>query len=302
MPELPEVQSVVDSLSPHLPGCTILSVSQSRLDIASQGAFTRSPATGLPLAPLLTSRTITSLHRRAKRIVLTLDNHATLYFHLGMTGHLALNSSHPPDQQSHPSLPHTHLTVILSSTPSPLLTSNILHLTFSDPRRFGKVVYLPPGHPTDLGLGPEPLTLPPADFHTLLRSSKRPLKSALLDQSLIAGLGNIYVDESLHAARLHPRKRATTVTRAQSSLLLSHIQRILLASIAANGSTLRDYRNANNQPGNFQSSHQVYNRTGIPCPTCQTPIQKITLAQRSTHFCPQCQSYRKTKNQHSRRT
>lgn len=298
MPELPEVQSIVNALAPHLPGHTISAVSQSRLDIASLATFRRK-GPGLSLAPLLTSRTITAVLRRAKRILLPLDNHAHLYFHLGMTGHLALSPPAP--------LPHTHLTLTLSPPsatlslchsvslslppPSPLL------LAFSDPRRFGKVVYLPPHLPTDDpggdGLGPEPLTLAPADFHALLQRTRRPLKAALLDQRLLAGVGNIYADEALHAARLHPRRRAHTLAPAESADLLAALQRTLAAAIAAGGSTLRDYRNPTGTPGTYTHHHAVYGRTHLPCPTCQTPIRQTTLAQRSTHFCPTCQPYRR---------
>lgn len=286
MPELPEVQSVVDALAPEVVGRTIASVDLRRHDIVSLHAITRlaarkkSPRPAPPdLAPLLTGRTITRLYRRAKRIVFALGDDAHLYIHLGMTGHLSLPSA---DLTHH--LPHTHLLLQLHAPARPPAT-----LAFSDPRRFGHVVYLPPGSPPDTDLGPEPFTLSSARFHRLLTAARRPLKSALLDQTLLAGLGNIYVDESLHAAGLHPLAHTAAVTPAQSQALLRAIKRILRRAIAARGSTLRDYRTPGGDAGSFQLSHRVYDRVGDPCRTCRTPIVRIVHAQRSTHFCPRCQ-------------
>lgn len=281
MPELPEVQSVVDALSPILTGQTISQTELLRPDIVSFGRFQRvkkvSPSLNEDLPSLLQHRAITRLYRRAKRIILALDDTSHLYFHLGMTGNLTLNPTS--------TLPHTHLILTLQS-PAPRQTTQV---SFSDPRRFGQIVYIPPGSPPDHDLGPEPLSLTPAHLGRLLASARRPLKSALLDQSLIAGLGNIYVDESLHAARLHPQLPANTLTPAQTASLCRHIQRILRKAIAARGSTLRDYRTPTGESGGFQLQHKVYDRQGLPCTTCKTPILRILHSGRSTHLCPSCQ-------------
>lgn len=279
MPELPEVQSVVNALAPALVGKTIAGVDLRRADIVSLHAITRlaarrkSPRPTPPdLAPLLVGRTITALYRRAKRIVFALDDSAHLYIHLGMTGHLALASSAEL-------VPHTHL----------LLHFGPLTLAFSDPRRFGHVVYLPPGSSPDGDLGPEPLLIKSGEFHELLTASRRPIKSALLDQTLIAGLGNIYVDESLHAAGIHPLDPTAGLNPRQTQGLLRAIRRILTRAIAARGSTLRDYRNPAGEAGTYQLSHRVYDREGEPCRRCKTLIVRVVHAQRSTHFCPSCQ-------------
>lgn len=283
MPELPEVQAVVSALAPVLAGHTIAQVAQRRQDVASQHVITRSlKGKGLSLSPLLEGRKITAITRRAKRIVFSLDDGSAFYVHLGMTGRLTLD---PQDE-----LPHTHLTLHLSpprgKTGAPGTGHRALH--FSDPRRFGKVVHLPTGQHED-SLGPEPLDLPAATLHALLQATDRPVKPALLDQSLIVGLGNIYVDESLHAAQIHPQRKTTSLTLPEATKLNAEIQRILKTAIAHKGSTLRDYRDAEGNPGAFQHLHVVYDREGQPCKTCGTPIQRIVQSGRSTHFCPTCQ-------------
>lgn len=286
MPELPEVQAVVASLRPCVPGCTVRRVEQARRDIASLDAFRRTPHAGLDLAPLLQGRTLVDVARRGKRIVFSLDDGAAFYVHLGMTGRLLLGegpaAAEPP--------PHTHLTLELRPAGA---STRLLRLSFTDPRRFGRIVFLAPGVPADADLGPEPFDLDAASFQARLRRTRRPLKSALLDQSLLAGLGNIYADESLHAAGLHPRRRTHTLRPAEADTLLRAIQTVLTAAIAAGGSTLRDYRDANGRAGTFVHQHRVYGRGGQPCVTCHTPIRTVSLAQRSTHFCPTCQPYRR---------
>jgi len=162
-------------------------------------------------------------------------------------------------------------------------------LRFRDPRRFGGIFWLGQADPFDQDLGPEPLTLRSAQLHSRLRNTTRPLKNALLDQTLIAGLGNIYVDESLHAARLHPLRRCDELSATETAQLCKSIKQVLKKAIKHRGSTLRDYVDATGVPGAFQSLHAVYARATLPCRRCKTPVEKITLAGRSTHFCPECQ-------------
>lgn len=162
-------------------------------------------------------------------------------------------------------------------------------LRFSDPRRFGGVWWIAPGQAADDGMGPEPLTLRPAALLRRLSRTARPIKSALLDQSLIAGLGNIYVDESLFLARIHPLNPSNGLSAAEVGRLSRSIKVTLRKAIAHRGSTLRDYRDADGNAGGFQSLHRVYDRADQPCRRCRTPIRRIVLGGRSTHFCPRCQ-------------
>jgi len=281
MPELPEVQTVVNSLRPRLLGRTVGSVSVRRADIVS-------PA-GVDLPALLTGRTVREIARRGKRIVFTLDNGDRFYVHLGMTGRLTAGAPATAPE------PHTHLEVIFAALrpPQPPAPKGgvpaALAMRFSDPRRFGGVWWLGCDEPPDRGMGPEPLTLRAADLRRRLARTSRAVKSALLDQALIAGLGNIYVDESLFLARLHPLRPASNLTPAEVGRLSRAIKLTLAKAIAHRGSTLRDYRDADGKAGGFQSLHRVYDRAAQPCRRCRTPIQRIVLGGRSTHFCPKCQ-------------
>jgi formamidopyrimidine-DNA glycosylase len=138
-------------------------------------------------------------------------------------------------------------------------------------------------------MGPEPLTLKPTELATRLSRTRRSVKVALLDQRLIAGLGNIYVDEALHAARIHPVCPCNMLTRMQTDTLSKSIKTVLRKAIRARGSSLRDYVDADGRGGDFQKLHLVYDRKGKPCATCSAPIERIVLGGRSTHFCPECQ-------------
>ncbi|HZL35833.1 MAG TPA: zinc finger domain-containing protein, partial [Tepidisphaeraceae bacterium] len=162
-------------------------------------------------------------------------------------------------------------------------------LRFRDPRRFGGVWWL--GHaPCDEGIGPEPLSIRPSQLARQLAGTARAIKSALLDQSVVAGLGNIYVDESLFAARLHPLLPANRLSHEQIRLLNRAIKSTLRRALRHRGSTLRDYRDANGAKGGFQKLHSVYGREGQPCKVCRSPIQRIVIGGRSTHFCANCQA------------
>jgi formamidopyrimidine-DNA glycosylase len=293
MPELPEVQTVVDSLQ-SLVGHRIAHVQLNRADILIP------PTMDLPT--ILTGRTIESITRRAKRIVFTLDNANCFYIHLGMSGQLTIEE---PDA---PLRPHTHLVIeirhegiearrhegatIRPSVP-PCLRASVpsVSLRFRDPRRFGGIWWLGIDHPPDARLGPEPLTLRPAQLAARLARTRRAIKSALLDQALIAGLGNIYVDEALFHAQIHPLTPADTVSSAQVARLNRAIKHTLRRAIRHGGSTLRDYIQVNGASGQYQTLHNVYGRESHPCPRCRTPIVRIVVAARSTHFCPRCQKY-----------
>ncbi|HEY8750447.1 MAG TPA: zinc finger domain-containing protein, partial [Tepidisphaeraceae bacterium] len=161
-------------------------------------------------------------------------------------------------------------------------------LRFTDPRRFGGVWWIG-AEPDAKDMGPEPLATRPEQLRKRLARTTRAIKNALLDQSVIAGLGNIYVDESLFSSGIHPLTPADQLTREQIGRLNRAIKSTLRRALRHKGSTLRDYRDANGESGGFQILHRVYAREAKPCRTCKTPIKRIVLGGRSTHFCPKCQ-------------
>jgi len=268
MPELPEVQTVIDTLRPRLLGRTIARVQLLRPDIVTPQNAT--------LDSFLTGRTIAAIDRRGKRIVFTLGSGDRFYFHLGMTGRLSVQPAAEPRPK------HTHFVLTTQD-------DGIGELRFSDPRRFGGIWWLGSDRPGDDGMGPEPLRTRPQALARRLARTTRAIKNALLDQSVLAGLGNIYVDESLFAAGIHPLTPANALSRQQIGRLSRAIKSTLRRALRHRGSTLRDYRDADGAPGEFQKLHRVYDRKGQPCRCCRTPIERITLGGRSTHFCPRCQ-------------
>ncbi len=267
MPELPEVQVVVDTLRPDILGQRIAAISSLRDDIVEPAAF--------DLRSQLVGATIAGLTRRAKRIVFELQTSDRFYIHLGMTGQLTIDAIDAPLKR------HTHLVAELETG---------RQLRFVDPRRFGGIHWM--GNITTDEIGPEPLTMRVATFATQLARTKRSIKTALLDQKLIAGIGNIYADESLHGANIHPLTLACDLTPEQIERLAGAIKKVLRKAIRAGGSTLRDYVNGRGERGSFQSRHKVYDRAGKPCVTCKCSIERVVVGGRSTHWCPKCQSRR----------
>jgi formamidopyrimidine-DNA glycosylase len=265
MPELPEVQTVLTTLAPRVLGRRIERVTHVREDMVTPAGFDLTAALG--------GRTISSLSRRGKRIVFQLDDSNAFFIHLGMTGRLSIESHDARIE------PHTHLRLDVGDGKE---------LRFRDPRRFGEIRWLG-GSAGDEKMGPEPLTMRASDLAARLRKTKRAIKNALMDQSVIAGLGNIYVDESLFAAGIHPLKPACKLTSQQVAGLTKSIKKVLRKAIRHRGSTLRDYVDADGGKGAFQRLHKVYDRAGKPCPQCKMPIKRIVLGGRSTHFCPSCQ-------------
>ena len=264
MPELPEVQTVVTTLRPKVEGRRIVALVSVRRDIVT-------PA-GVNLAGRLAGRTVRSVDRRGKRIVFTLDDGNRFYIDLGMTGQVTVVRPGTP-------LPtHTHLELDLGGD----------RLRLRDPRRFGGVWWLG-REPADVGMGPEPLGLRPAGLLARLKRTTRAVKNALLDQRVVAGLGNIYVDEALHAAGIHPLTPANRMDADAVGRLSRAIKATLRRAIRHRGSTLRDYLDADGEAGGFQRLHRVYDRAGQPCHQCRVPIERIVLGGRSTHFCPACQ-------------
>jgi formamidopyrimidine-DNA glycosylase len=192
--------------------------------------------------------------------------------HLGMTGSLRVCE---PDAEV---AKHTHAILRLSSG---------RELRFVDPRRFGRLSVAQAGDFDATGI--EPLEVDLDHFLTLFRGRKTPIKSALLNQKLLRGVGNIYADESLFRAGLRPRRRASTITRDQLGKLLLAIKEVLKEAIALGGSSISDYVDADGEEGFFQLQHRVYGRESEPCLVCKTPIKRIVIAGRSSHYCPTCQ-------------
>jgi formamidopyrimidine-DNA glycosylase len=265
MPELPEVETIVRTLRPRIVNLRIDAVRILRPDIVQPP--------NIALDSKILRRTIAHLHRRGKRIVFELDDAARFYVHLGMTGRLTLDASDAPLH------PHTHLILQIAQ----------IELRFVDPRRFGGVFWLGTDGRPDAGLGPEPLKITAKQLALRLSKTRRAIKTSLLNQKMLAGLGNIYADESLFTAGIDPRISADKLSTTQIARLNRSIKSVLNQAIRHKGSTLRDYRDADGRPGDFQKIHRVYHRQGKPCPVCRTPIMRIVLGGRATHFCPKCQ-------------
>jgi len=268
MPELPEVQTVVDTLRPKVRGKRVTSVRLNRTDIVQPSGF--------DLVAQLNDKIIEDVTRRGKKIVFRLNDDQQFYIHLGMTGRLTAETT------SAALRPHTHLVLKVAD----------LEVRFSDPRRFGGVFWLGHNASADDRMGPEPLTTRPQQLAKRLAKTTRAIKNALLDQSLIAGLGNIYVDESLFRAGIHPLVPADQLTSDEIARLNRAIKTTLRRAIRHRGSTLRDYMDANGNAGAFQKLHAVYDRAGRKCRRCGSPIERIVVGGRSTHFCPHCQRKR----------
>jgi formamidopyrimidine-DNA glycosylase len=271
MPELPEVETVVNGLRAPLVGRTITGV---------EVLWPRSVAPLDPdvFAQRLTGQAITGVARRGKWIVIALNGGDTLLVHLRMTGRLAVEPEACPDNR--------HLRALF-------FLDDGRRLHFFDQRKFGRLQLT--DDPEDvLGkLGPEPLgdDLTAPRLEKMLARRRGRIKPLLLDQRFLAGLGNIYADEALWRARIHPLCRADSLSPAEVRRLHGAIQSVLRAAIASSGTTLPDeaFRRPDGQSGEFAGQLAAYGRTGQPCPRCRTPIERISVSQRGTHFCPHCQ-------------
>lgn len=279
MPELPEVETVRRGLDVRLVGRTI-----ERVEVGRERTVRRTSRQAV--IDGLTGATILDTRRRGKYLLLGLDTGDDVMIHLRMSGRVLL---HHPDE---PRPPHTHVAALLVGEPA-------LELRFVDPRTFGEVVVFDPDHvgvemPDLAQLGIDPITdgMSRAQLRHLLLSRARQLKPLLLDQHVIAGIGNIYCDEILHASRLRPDRLSSSLTGQQITRLHSEIHRVLNEAIEAGGSTLADtqYVDVNGDGGQFQLSHRVYDRAGEPCITCgRAFIRRVQMGGRSTCFCPRCQ-------------
>jgi formamidopyrimidine-DNA glycosylase len=270
MPELPEVETVVRSLAAHVTGQTIESVWFS----GKPQTFKSPPQ---QIAGTIEGARIERVHRQGKHIVIDLrrdsKSSAQWIVHLGMTGSLLVASPNAEIEK------HTHVIAKLASG---------REIRFVDPRRFGRVWVVAGESGFEAG-GHEPLDVGFELFAALFRHRETPIKSALLNQKLLRGVGNIYADESLFRAHIRPRRRASSLTRDELRRLYASLQKVLNEAIAAGGSSVSDYVDANGEPGMFQIQHRVYGREGEPCTVCRTPIKRVVVAGRGTHYCPKCQ-------------
>jgi formamidopyrimidine-DNA glycosylase len=288
MPELPEVETIARGLASRVIGDVIESVW-----LGSKPEPLKSTAS--EIVATLESKRIGAVHRVGKHIVFDLENGrrasspvkaksrrkpskasrpasntAQWIVHLGMTGRMLVCNAHQALEK------HTHAVAKLASG---------RELRFVDPRRFGR---LSVAHGFEAA-GSEPLEVELDDFVHLFRGRKTPIKSALLNQKLLRGVGNIYADESLFRSGVRPRRRAASLTREELVLLYAAVQEVLKEAIALGGSSISDYVDADGEEGFFQLQHRVYGREGEPCLVCKTPIKRVVIAGRSSHYCPNCQ-------------
>lgn len=273
MPELPEVETVRRNLEQLLTGTVIRDV--------VLGDFTGCIEHPTPeqFVERVRGRRITGTRRRGKNLLIDLDPDDAIAIHLRMTGDLQVV------QAQEPSSKHHHLTFSLIDG---------RELRFSDTRKFGRLRLLTPAEfdALDERIGPEPFDhrLTVDRFHHLLQTRTRAIKTLIMDQEFMAGVGNIYADEALYAARIHPTRAANSLSITEASHLLNAIRTALRSAIDRGGTTIRDYRNGLGEQGGNQHYLQIYQlHEGDPCPRCGTEIQRIVVGQRGTRFCPRCQ-------------
>ena len=279
MPELPEVETIARGLHKRVAGDTIESVW-----LGEKPEPLKSPAHDI--AEVLERSQIVEVRRVGKHIVFDLERprkrrglpvrHGQWIVHLGMTGRMEVTT---PETEI---TKHTHAIVKLASGQE---------MRFVDPRRFGRLAVTQLDSP-DAGFaapGDEPLESQVQRFFDLFHGRKTPIKSALLNQKLLSGVGNIYADESLFRSGIRPRRRAASLTREQLRKLHAAVQEVLREAIALGGSSVSDYVDADGNEGFFQLQHRVYGREGEPCLVCGTPIKRVVIAGRSSHYCRLCQ-------------
>ena len=284
MPELPEVETVRRGLQPYLEGKRLASVKLNRADL--RFVFPDR------MSERLTGAGIVSLSRRAKFLVAQTDRDERLVMHLGMSGRFTIHdpgadaSVEKPGQfvrAIEPHAKHDHVE---------FLTEDDVRIVFNDPRRFGYMQMFSAHDADPFGaLGPEPLSnhFSGEILYEALKGRRSPIKSALLDQSVVAGLGNIYVCEALFMSGISPRRLAMNVSRQKCDVLALAVREVLAAAIEAGGSTLKDFAKADGSLGYFQHSFRVYGRENASCVACDAPVMRIVQSGRSTFFCSNCQ-------------
>ncbi len=272
MPELPEIETTKRGISPHLINQRIL------------GATVRQPQLRLPITPKLSTlcsgKVVRNISRRAKYLLLDLAD-AHLLIHLGMSGHLRIVNADAPAGK------HDHVDLCLA---------NGKILRYNDPRRFGLWLYIiepPLSHRLLSHLGPEPLTkeFNGDNLHHQATNKSQPIKTFIMNNQIVVGVGNIYAAESLFLAGIHPKTAAKMLTNEQMTRLCDQIKRVLQQAITVGGTTLRDFYAADGKPGYFSNELKVYGRQNKACYTCNAIIKAIVIAGRNSAFCPQCQPW-----------
>ncbi len=261
MPELPEVETVVRSLAPRLPGRRIVNASFSSRFVVRQDFDW--------LASRLQGQRVEGVRRHGKFIVIMLEQ-GILTVHLGMTGKLLLDA--PPSKYARA-----------------IFELDQGLLVYDDIRHFGRIEWSELVPDRIESLGPDALTIPLDAFLARLRKRNARIKPLLLNQNFLRGMGNIYTDEALFMARIHPKAIAARLTKARGTRLHQAMQEILASAIRHKGSSISDYVDAGGNKGSFQSRHQVYGREGERCNVCGGKIRRIVVGQRGTHYCPKCQ-------------
>ena len=295
MPELPEVESVRRSLLPLVRGRVVVDVVLYRRDVVIApgdpvGGHARQrqragacPPRAVSSDDLLQNARITDILRRGKQMAIIAESGRALVVQLGMTGTLKrMNAGDAPDARD----AHTHAVWTMNSG---------ARFRFHDPRRFGGLRVFRSHDELEAHwalLGPDALTITGEQLHSALAGCKRAIKGALLDQGVLAGVGNIYADESMFRSGINPRFRADRLSGAHAASLAASIREILTRAVSDGGSTLRDYADAEGKPGSYQSRHAVYGRGGLPCQTCGRTLATGLLAQRTTVWCRGCQPAR----------
>lgn len=275
MPELPEVETVRRGLTQLIVGQKIVG-----LEVLYDKIINNDLA---DFKDQVLNQTITEIGRRGKYLLIRLSNGQTIVSHLRMEGKYFVKAPDEPVDK------HTHVLFLLS---------NGQQLRYNDVRKFGRMELVPTAKEAEfkslqkLGVEPTEADFEVNEFYQALQKKKKPIKNALLDQSIVVGLGNIYVDEVLWLSQIHPETLANHLTFTEAQTLRKHIIGTLAKAVKAGGTTIRTYANAFQSSGSFQFSLHVYGRTGELCERCQTPLIKIKLAGRGTHLCPKCQSKR----------
>lgn len=279
MPELPEVETVVRGLRPTLTGRQIVSVRLGKTDFIDDPAALEAQLPGCRIADVA---------RVGKFIELRLSSandggkQVSLFVHLGMTGRLLSQLSEEPEAK------HTHVVLSLDDG---------RELRYTDARRFGRFALVLENDRLAFQskLGAEPLEISVEQFSALVKPRRAMTKALLLDQRMLRGIGNIYADEALWRARIHPKRLASKLTEKEIARLLRSIQRVLAEAIRLRGSSISDFVDSAGEPGEFQLKHRVYGREGKGCFRCGTRIQRVIVVGRSSHFCPKCQTWRGTR-------
>ena len=281
MPELPEVEIVVRGLRKTVNGATIGKV---RLNAPVSSILVSDSLKPKRLDKQLEGRTIEKINRRGKNILISLSGELTLWVHLKMTGKFRWVDKSTPIEK------HDLLVADIEANGN---SSDKFQLRFNDYRRFGRLRLFKNNELWEqkglAELGPEPLEISAVDFSKLIRGRSRMIKPALMDQSLIVGIGNIYADEALWASRIHPLRLTNSISNKKAIELHGHIQRLLKYSIRNMGTTVDSYKGVNGQTGKFQKYLLAYGREGEPCDRCGSKIVREKIASRSAHYCGRCQ-------------